>query len=59
MKISQINVVISTKISGDASVEQKITDALRSLYRITYEELTDDVYQAIQLLKKAKEAQSK
>ncbi|MHA3052512.1 hypothetical protein [Acinetobacter sp. ANC 4635] len=59
MKISQINVVISTKISGDASVEQKITDALGSLYRITYEELTDDVYQAIQLLKKAKEAQSK
>ncbi|MHA3062523.1 hypothetical protein [Acinetobacter sp. ANC 4641] len=59
MKISQINVVISTKISGDASVEQKITDALGSLYRITYEELTDDVYQAIQLLKKAKAARSK
>lgn len=50
----QINVVISTKVSDDRSVKQKVDEALASLYSITYDELTDDIWQAIKLRQKAK-----
>lgn len=49
----QINVVISTKVSDDRSVKQKVDEALASLYSITYDELTDDIWQAIKLLQKS------
>ncbi|UDY20792.1 hypothetical protein NLHDIDDJ_02447 [Acinetobacter baumannii] len=49
----QINVVISTKVSDDISVKQKVDEALASLYSITYDELTDDIWQAIKLLQKS------
>jgi ribosomal protein L5 len=48
----QINVVISTKVSDDRSAKQKVEEALASLYSITYNELTDDIWQAIKLLQK-------
>ncbi|WP_228267878.1 MULTISPECIES: hypothetical protein [Acinetobacter] len=54
MTPKQISIVISTKISDDTSATQKINDALASLYSITYEELTDDIWQAIKLLQKVK-----
>ncbi|MDC4542870.1 hypothetical protein ACT4ZY_13730 [Acinetobacter baumannii] len=34
---------------------EALSDALQALYRITYDELTDDIWQAIKLLQKAKE----
>ncbi len=49
----QINVVISTKISDDRSVKQKVDEALASLYSVTYDELADDIWQAIKLLQKS------
>lgn len=55
MNPKQISVVISTKISDDTSATQKISDALVSLYSITYDELTDDIWQAIKLLQKVKQ----
>lgn len=55
MTPKQISIVISTKISDDTSVTQKISDALVSLYSITYDELTDDIWQAIKLLQKVEQ----
>lgn len=55
MNPKQISVVISTKISGDSGATQKISDALASLYSITYDELTDDIWQAIKLLQKVEQ----
>lgn len=55
MNPKQISVVISTKISDDTSATQKISDALVSLYSITYDELTDDIWQAIKLLQKVEQ----
>ncbi|WP_252719697.1 hypothetical protein [Acinetobacter oleivorans] len=55
MNPKQISIVISTKISDDTSATQKITDALESLYSITYNELTDDIWQAIKLLQKVEQ----
>lgn len=55
MTVKQISVVISAKISDDTSVTQKISDALVSLYSITYNELTDDIWQAIKLLQKVEQ----
>ncbi|WP_259344312.1 hypothetical protein [Acinetobacter lactucae] len=46
----QISVVISTKVSDDRSAKQKVGEALANLYTITYDELTDDIWQAIKLL---------
>lgn len=56
MTPKQISIVISTKISDDISVTQKISDALASLYSITYDELTDDIWQAIKLLQKVEQS---
>lgn len=55
MTPKQISIVISTKISDGTSATQKISDALVSLYSITYDELTDDIWQAIKLLQKVKQ----
>jgi len=55
MTPKQISIVISTKISDDTSATQKISDALLSLCSITYNELTDDIWQAIKLLQKAEQ----
>ncbi|MFW1635469.1 hypothetical protein [Acinetobacter oleivorans] len=55
MNPKQISIVISTKISDDTSATQKISDALVSLYSITYNELTDDIWQAIKLLQKVEQ----
>lgn len=55
MNPKQISIVISTKISDDTSATQKISDALVSLYSITYDELTDDIWQAIKLLQKVEQ----
>lgn len=49
----QINVVISTKVSDDRGVKEKVDEALASLYSITYDELNDDIWQAIKLLQKS------
>ncbi|MFV5376534.1 hypothetical protein [Acinetobacter calcoaceticus] len=56
MTPKQISIVISTKISDDTSATQKISDALASLYSITYDELTDEIWQAIKLLQKVEKS---
>lgn len=48
----QLNVVISTELSDGKSVKHKVDAALVSLYNITYDEMNDDIWQAIKLLRK-------
>ncbi|WP_171494853.1 hypothetical protein [Acinetobacter nosocomialis] len=55
MTVKQINVVLKTEVSIDQGVQQKVNNALQALYCITYNELTDDIWQAIKLLQKVKQ----
>ena len=55
MTVKQINVVLKAKVSIDQDVQKKIDNALQALYCITYNELTDDIWQAIKLLQKVKQ----
>ncbi|CAP00382.1 hypothetical protein ABSDF1027 [Acinetobacter baumannii SDF] len=46
----QISVVITTKVADEKCAKQKVGEALANLYSITYDEWTDDIWQAIKLL---------
>lgn len=56
MSLSQINVVLSASISTDSNASQRVDKALKELQCITYDELTDDIWAAIKLLQKHKQA---
>ncbi|MDS7931853.1 hypothetical protein RMB13_20670 [Acinetobacter sp. V102_4] len=55
MTVKQINVVLKAEVSIDQDVQKKVDNALQALYCITYDELTDDIWQAIKLLQKVKQ----